>query len=83
MKVATSRPPMAAIHWKPTHTLPWLIAAVSLMVLALLARLTGDLMPSTMVRHYIYAAFCWGAGLMIWAGWVLPGIFRRDPEDAG
>lgn len=59
---------------------PLTIAAV-LMVLALLNRLSGDLVPSTMVSHYLYAALCWLGGMLLWAVRVLPNVLKPDPEE--
>ncbi len=58
----------------------WLVTAVILMILGLLSRLSGEVLPSTMVRHYIYAAICWGAGLIIWLVCVWRGLLTPDPE---
>jgi uncharacterized protein involved in response to NO len=59
---------------------PLTVAAV-LMVLALLNRLSGDLVPSTMVSHYLYAALCWLGGTLLWAVRVLPKVLKPDPEE--
>jgi len=58
---------------------PLTVAAV-LMLLALLNRLSGDLVPSTMVSHYLYAALCWLGGMLLWAVRVLPKVGRPDPD---
>ena len=54
--------------------------AAGLMLLGLLNRLSGDVVPSTMVSHYLYGALCWMAGLLLWAVRVLPKVLRPDPE---
>lgn len=54
--------------------------AAGLMLLSLINRLTGDVIPSTMVSHYLYGALCWLAGLLLWAVRVLPKVLRPDPE---
>lgn len=59
---------------------PWLTAAAVLMLMGLVARVSGDILPQTMLRHYNYAAACWSAGLVLWAACVLPGVLRPDPE---
>ena len=59
---------------------PLTIAAV-LLLLALLNRLTGDLVPSTMASHYLYAALCWLGGTLLWATRVLPKVLKPDPEE--
>ncbi|NBR87673.1 MAG: hypothetical protein EBS84_19210 [Proteobacteria bacterium] len=57
-----------------------LTVAAALMLLGLLNRLAGDLVPSTMTSHYTYAAVCWGGGLLLWAARVLPKALKPDPE---
>jgi hypothetical protein len=49
--------------------------------LALLNRLSGDLVPSTMVTHYLYAALCWLGGTLLWSARVLPKVLKPDPEE--
>lgn len=59
---------------------PLTVAAV-LLLLALLNRLSGDLVPSTMVSHYLYAALCWLGGTLLWAVRVLSKALKPDPEE--
>ena len=59
---------------------PVLTTAAGLMLLGLLNRLSGDLVPSTMVSHYLYGALCWCAGVLLWSVRVLPQVLRPDPE---
>ncbi len=54
--------------------------AAALLLLALLNRLSGDLVPSTMVSHYLYAALCWLGGMLLWTVRVLPKVLQPDPE---
>lgn len=58
-----------------------LTVAAALLLLALLNRLSGDLVPSTMVSHYLYAALCWLGGMLLWAVRVLPKVLKPDPEE--
>jgi uncharacterized protein involved in response to NO len=58
-----------------------LTVAAALLLLALLNRLAGDLVPSTMVSHYLYAALCWLGGMLLWAVRVLPKVMKPDPEE--
>ena len=58
----------------------WLTTSAILMLLGMLSRISGDLIPGTMVSHYHYGVICWAAGLIIWAVCVLPGVLRPDPE---
>lgn len=57
-----------------------LTVAAALLLLALLNRLSGDLVPSTMVSHYLYAALCWLGGMLLWTVRVLPKVLQPDPE---
>lgn len=59
---------------------PWLTTAGVLMLLGLLSRLVGDLIPAIQHSHYLYAALTWIAGLIVWAIAVLPRVIRPDPE---
>ena len=57
-----------------------LTVAAGFMLLGLLNRLSGDLVPSTMTSHYTYAAVCWCGGLLLWAVRVLPKVLKPDPD---
>ncbi len=59
---------------------PWLTTAAVLMLLGLLSRLVGDLVPAIQNSHYLYAALTWMAGLIVWAACVLPRVMRADPD---
>jgi uncharacterized protein involved in response to NO len=59
---------------------PGLTTAGILMLLGMLTRINGDMIPSTQVSHYLYAAICWGGGLLLWAVCVLPKVLKPDPE---
>ena len=59
---------------------PWMATAGVMMVLAMLCRLSGDLVPSTMASHYMYGAVCWLVGIVIWGILVLPKVLKPDPE---
>ena len=59
---------------------PGLTIAGILMLLGLLTRINGDVIPSTQLSHYLYAAICWVGGLILWAVCVLPKVLRADPE---
>ncbi len=58
-----------------------LTIAAFLMLLGMVNRITGDLIPTTMTSHYLYAALCWLAGLLLWSVRVLPKVLRPDPEE--
>lgn len=59
---------------------PTLTAAAGLMLIGMITRITGDLVPSTMASHYLYGALCWAGGLILWAVCVLPGVLVPDNE---
>ncbi len=59
---------------------PALTTAAILMLLGMLTRINGDLIPSTQATHYLYAAICWIGGLILWAVCVLPKVLQPDPE---
>ncbi len=59
---------------------PTLVTVALLILVAMLSRVTGDLVPSTMETHYLYASICWLGGLLLWAVAVLPKVLKPDPE---
>lgn len=70
------RPLLERFHW------PLTVGGV-LMLLGLLSRLVGDLVPSIQTSHYIYAALTWLAGAGVWAACLWPRLTRPDPEADG
>jgi uncharacterized protein involved in response to NO len=52
----------------------WLLIAVSLMLLGMATRLSGDLWPRLLVSHYSYGALVWVLGVLLWALKVLPKV---------
>lgn len=58
----------------------WLTAAGVMMLVGMLTRIFADLVPSSMISHYLYGALCWMIGLAIWAACVLRHVLTRDPE---
>ncbi|MBA4146809.1 MAG: NnrS family protein [Verrucomicrobia bacterium] len=59
----------------------WVFVAVSLMIMAMATRLSGDLWPKLMVSHYNYGVLVWAAGVLLWAWKVLPRVLEAEPED--
>ena len=59
---------------------PWLTIAAVLMLLGLTSRITGDFRPGIQTTHYVYGAFCWLTGTVVWAVCVLPRVLRPDPD---
>ena len=56
----------------------------SLVVLAMLTRVSADWLPYIRISHYAYASLAWAAGVAAWAAFVLlPGVRRGDPETRG
>jgi uncharacterized protein involved in response to NO len=62
------------------RTHPVLLSVLALVLLGLLSRVSGEFLPHIQMSHYLYAAFAWVVGLILWACWVLPGFMRPDPE---
>ena len=56
------------------------LAMVLLVTLAMLTRVSADLMPSLRLSHYAYAALAWIAGVVVWIAFVLPGVTIADSE---
>lgn len=59
---------------------PVLLAVLVMVLLGLSSRVSGEFLTRIQISHYLYAALAWVAGLALWAGWVLPGVLRPDPE---
>jgi len=62
------------------RTNPVLLSVFALVLLGLMARVSAEFLPHIQISHYLYAAFAWVVGLILWACWVLPGVMRPDPE---
>lgn len=58
----------------------WLIAAVSLMLLGMATRISGDFWPKIMASHFNYGALLWAGGVLVWAVRVLPKVLQADDE---
>jgi uncharacterized protein involved in response to NO len=58
----------------------WLTTAALLMLLGLVARISGDFLPGIQSTHYIYGAVLWMAGAIVWALCALPRVLRPDQE---
>lgn len=59
----------------------WLWVAWGLMILGMASRVSGDFMPRIMESHYLYGAWCWIAGVLVWAAYVLPRVLA-PPRDS-
>ena len=59
----------------------WLTIAVSLMMLGMITRVTGDFLPEGLTSHYSYGAALWIVAVLLWSVYVLPKVLRPDPED--
>ncbi|MBN8249364.1 MAG: NnrS family protein, partial [Verrucomicrobia bacterium] len=58
----------------------WLWGVASLVLLAVITRVSADLWPRIQASHYIHAALLWTAALAWWGFRVLPSVLRRDPD---
>lgn len=58
----------------------WLVVAVSMMLLGMATRISGDFWPKIMASHYNYGALLWGAGVLLWSVRVLPKVLQADEE---
>jgi uncharacterized protein involved in response to NO len=52
----------------------WILVALSLMVLGMTTRISGDFWPKVMASHYTYGSLLWIAGVLFWSAIVLPKI---------
>jgi len=59
----------------------WLLIAVALMLFGMATRISGDFSPKILASHYIYGSLIWIAGMLLWAGHVLPKVLMADTED--
>jgi hypothetical protein len=59
----------------------WLFAAVTLMLLAMATRISGDLWPAVMASHYTYGALLWLGAVLFWAVYVLPKVRQVETGD--
>jgi uncharacterized protein involved in response to NO len=58
----------------------WMLWAVSLILLGMATRISGDLWPHIMISHYNYGALLWAVGVGIWAWKVLPKVLCADDQ---
>jgi uncharacterized protein involved in response to NO len=59
----------------------WLTVAVSLMLLGMITRVTGDFLPKVLYSHYSYGAVLWIIAVLLWSVYVLPKVRVPDPEE--
>lgn len=52
----------------------------SLVVLAMVTRVSADWMPDIRMNHYAYAAVAWIGGVLVWSAFILPGVRREGAE---
>lgn len=61
------------------HARLWpVLAIIGLVVLAMLTRVSADLMPGSRMHHYAYAAVAWIAAAAVWCAVVARGLRRGD-----
>jgi uncharacterized protein involved in response to NO len=58
-----------------------ILVLTSLVVVAMLVRVTADWMPTLRMDHYSYAAVTWTLGVLIWAAIILPSVGIPDTEE--
>jgi uncharacterized protein involved in response to NO len=58
----------------------WFVMALGLMLFGMATRISGDFWPKIMASHYIYGAFLWIAGVILWAIYTLPKVLRAEAE---
>jgi uncharacterized protein involved in response to NO len=58
----------------------WLTIAMSLMLLAMATRISGDFWPKIMITHYVYGALAWMTGAVVWAVYVLPKVMQMEED---
>jgi uncharacterized protein involved in response to NO len=58
----------------------WLMVAVSMMLLGMATRISGDFWPKIMASHYNYGALLWAGGVLIWSVRVLPKVLQAEDE---
>lgn len=58
----------------------WLTVAMSLMLLAMATRISGDFWPKIMVTHYVYGALVWAVGALLWSAYVLPKVMEVEDD---
>jgi uncharacterized protein involved in response to NO len=54
------------------------LVMVSLVVLAMLTRVSADFLPDVRMSHYAYAGVCWIVGVAVWACFILPAVRQPD-----
>ena len=59
----------------------WFLVMIILIWVGMISRVSGDIWPKIMQSHYIYAAICWLAGILIWMMKVLTKAFVTEDED--
>lgn len=65
---------------KFAQTLKPVVIMMTLVLLAMLTRVTADWMPKIQLSHYAYAAAAWILGVIIWGVALLPSVRRADSE---
>ena len=60
--------------------MPFLITALSLLLLAMTARVSADFSAPLRDSHLAYAALTWVAAAIAWAWALVPKLFTTDPE---
>lgn len=56
------------------------LVMVVLILIAMFTRVSADWMPRLQMSHYAYAAIAWVSGVIVWCGFILPGVAKADGE---
>lgn len=56
----------------------WLRWVIGLFVLAATTRMSADFIPKMQVSHYIYAAWSWAIGAVLWLAFLAKFLFRNE-----
>ena len=59
----------------------WFPIALGIMLFGMATRISGDFWPKIMASHYIYGAFLWIAGVLLWAIYALPKVLVADEDE--
>ncbi|MFM1945163.1 MAG: hypothetical protein RI897_4145 [Verrucomicrobiota bacterium] len=62
------------------HRHRWLTTTLTLMLIAMATRISGDFWPKIMTSHYIYGALAWIIAAILWSAFVLPHVRHADPD---
>lgn len=59
----------------------WFAVMIALIWVGMVSRVSGDIWPKIMKSHYIYAAICWIAAILIWVIKILPKVMVVEEDE--